>query len=210
MTKTYRALVALAGIIAPLLLVLVYTIDGFLRPGYAPVRQAVSDLGRGANSWIFTVDFVVFGVLVMFFALGFPQSIGPALKRSSVNVSTVLLVLTGLASISVGVFAESIPGNPTTYGIGVAHVISAFSLFCSSAVAFLIIGWQLRKHPDWHAYGWYSFLTGFLVLFLLLLSFLVFTSIFGLVERLLIMADFAWYVVMGGRFLIQMSRPSRS
>ncbi len=92
-TSIIQTLFVLSGVIAPLLVVLVYTFDGFLRPGYSPVRQPISDLGRGAHAWIFAVDFVVFGVLLALFALGFPRAIGSVLKRRWVNVSTFFLLI---------------------------------------------------------------------------------------------------------------------
>jgi hypothetical membrane protein len=36
-------LLVLAGIIAPIIFVLVFTIDGLLRPGYSPSHQMISD-----------------------------------------------------------------------------------------------------------------------------------------------------------------------
>src|ERR1051326_4746317 len=55
---------ALAGVVGPMLYVGVFTLAGFLRPGYSPVRQAVSALGVGTNAWLLNTDAVVFGVLL--------------------------------------------------------------------------------------------------------------------------------------------------
>ncbi len=42
-------LFTLTGIIGSILFVLVFTIDSFLRPGYSPIFQVVSDLGVGQD-----------------------------------------------------------------------------------------------------------------------------------------------------------------
>ncbi len=38
---------ALARVVGPILFVGVFTLAGFLRPGYSPIHQAISDLGVG-------------------------------------------------------------------------------------------------------------------------------------------------------------------
>src|SRR5712691_12026348 len=63
----------LTGVIGSILFVLVIAIDGFLRPGYSPIHQVISDLGIGQNAWILNADLVVFGLLVMLSAIGFSQ-----------------------------------------------------------------------------------------------------------------------------------------
>lgn len=45
-----------------------------LRPGYSVVRQAVSDLGLGPNAWLQTTNFLVFGLLIIVFAIGLPAA----------------------------------------------------------------------------------------------------------------------------------------
>src|SRR5436309_7642184 len=62
------------GAISGPLAVLVITIDGFLRPGYSPISQVVSDLGIGENAWILNTTLMVSGQVSMLFALGFSQS----------------------------------------------------------------------------------------------------------------------------------------
>ena len=79
----------------------------------------------------------------------FPRAIGPALKGKWVNGSTFFLLLTGLAAIGIGVFAEPVAGDPTTYASGTIHIISVAVMFFSLAVAQLLIGWQAYKQRDW-------------------------------------------------------------
>src|SRR6266567_6353262 len=85
----------LAGVIGSLLFVFGFTIDGFLRPGYSPISQVVSDLGIGENAWILNTTLVVSGQLTMLFALGFSQAMRPWIGRRRLLASTTLLQLTG-------------------------------------------------------------------------------------------------------------------
>ena len=62
---------ALAGLIGPILFVTIFTIAGFLRPGYSAIRDAISDLGVGDDAWIQNANFLLFGALLVTFAIGF-------------------------------------------------------------------------------------------------------------------------------------------
>src|SRR2546426_9158509 len=83
-----------AGAIGSILFVLVFTIDGFLRPGYSPIHQVVSDLGIGRNAWILNTDLVVFGLLFMLFAIGFYQAMLKLIGGRELISRTFLLLLT--------------------------------------------------------------------------------------------------------------------
>src|SRR5260221_11965295 len=63
----------LAGVIGSILFVLVFTIQGLLRPGYSPINQVVSDLVIGQDAWILNTDLVVLGLLRRAFSIGFYQ-----------------------------------------------------------------------------------------------------------------------------------------
>src|SRR6266568_9018894 len=97
-----------AGVIGPILFVFVFSLDGFLKPNYTSLP--ISYLELGANGWIQSANFIVLGLLLMLFALGFSQRMDPLIKRLPLLASTVLLLLVGLAFANDGVF---IPAAPT-------------------------------------------------------------------------------------------------
>jgi hypothetical protein len=55
------------------LFVVVFVIEGALRPDYSPVRQPVSSLSIGSTGWTQMAKFLVTGLLVLAFALGLQQ-----------------------------------------------------------------------------------------------------------------------------------------
>jgi hypothetical protein len=77
------------GVVAPLLFIVVFLIEGTTRPGYSVWRNAVSDLGLSNQGWEQIANFLVCGLLVLGFAVGLrrvPQSgraavWGPLLNR---------------------------------------------------------------------------------------------------------------------------------
>ncbi len=55
------------------LFVVVFVIEGALRPDYSPVRQPLSSLSIGGPGWMQMANFLVTGLLVVAFALGLQQ-----------------------------------------------------------------------------------------------------------------------------------------
>lgn len=101
---------ALTGAIAAVAFVLVFTVDGWTRPGYSPVRQPVSALALGSRGWVQTANFVVCGAGVCAGAL--------ALASVSWQLSAVVGVF-GAALVASGVFPMDPmrgypPGTPDT------------------------------------------------------------------------------------------------
>ena len=63
-------LAAWAGMIGPVLFIAIFTLEGWLRPGYNPLGMFVSELSLGPGGWIQIVNFIVFGVLLLVFTWG--------------------------------------------------------------------------------------------------------------------------------------------
>ncbi|SRR6266571_2788294 len=191
----------LAGVVGPILFVLVFTIDGWLSPGYSPLSQSVSSLGTtGTSAWIQNTNFVVFGLLLMAFAVGFSQLLREVLGKEGVWVSTFLLLLTGAGLVNDGFFTQD---SVTTFH-GLLHALGFLVIFASLIAALLLIGRHLRTIAPWRGYGWYSTITGLLTLGVLVLSAVLADPLqmTGLFQRILVVVAFGWYVVMGCRLFV--------
>lgn len=152
-------LLALIGVLSPILCITVFTLAGFLRPGYSPIRQAISDLGVGPNAWILNTDLIISGLLSITFAIGFYQLMRPVISKRWLFASTILLVLSGAGVVNEGFFHQPSPGDPAARLYIVLHGIGLSVLFYARIIALLIIGWRLWKIPAWRRYGWYSVIT---------------------------------------------------
>jgi Protein of unknown function (DUF998) len=199
--QIFLHLSALAGVVGPILFAVVFTLDGLVHPDYSAMRETISALSEErVNGWIQIANFFVFGLLLLAFALGFSSFMQPVLKRGWVKVGLMLLIIVGVGFINEGVFATGEPGTLSS----LLHTIGFLILLLSLLLTFLIIGLQCVRIPEWHGYGWYTLIT-----FLASIGTFVFwiyttthvPQIAGLVERLLFIVLFAWYVVTGGRFL---------
>ena len=198
-------LLALIGVLGPILCITVFTLAGFLRPGYSPVRQAISDLGVGPNAWILNTDLIISGLLSIAFAIGFYQLMRPVINKRWLLTSTIFLMLSGAGVANEGFFHQPSPGDPAAHLYIVLHGIGLSVLFYALIIALLIIGWRLWKIPAWYRYGWYSVITALVTFGLLAIpdQIAVHDQIAGLVERVQVIAAFSWSVVMGYHLFIR-------
>lgn len=198
-----------AGVIAPILFIFVFSLDGFVKPDYSVMSQPISYLEIGWNGWIQSTNFMVLGLLLMLFALGFFQGMNLLIKRTPLLASTALLLLVGLTFINDGVFIPAAPGESQNVAHSVLHSIGFEVIFFALPLAYLIIGWQLRKTAGWRVYGWYSIIASVITiipaLFVLISSFSAPSTqaspSAGLINRIFVVEALVWYVVMGIRLL---------
>ena len=156
---------ALAGVVGPIVFVGAFTLAGFLRPGYSPIHQAISDLGVGTNAWLLDIDCVVFGVLLLAFAIGFFLGMCQVLADGWRLTCLILLILSGMGAINAGIFTEA----PATVTV---HWTLGFQLAVLPPVVVCgIVGWQWLRVSGWHGYGWYSLIAALVTLVLVAVEF---------------------------------------
>ncbi|MEZ4673189.1 MAG: DUF998 domain-containing protein [Caldilineaceae bacterium] len=66
----FRRVSAWAGILAPLMFVTVFTLEGSVRPGYDPTSMYISALALGERGWIQILNFLILGLLLFVFTVG--------------------------------------------------------------------------------------------------------------------------------------------
>jgi hypothetical membrane protein len=195
----------LAGVVGPLLFVVVYTLAGFLRPGYSPVHQAISDLGVGSNGWLVDVSCVITGLLLIGFAVGFALSLRPVLHQGWRWLIAVLFALHGLGLAVAGIFTEA----PST--VMIHWLVGADLAFFGPVVAFLVTGLALRRETRWRGWGIALLIASFLTLVVIAITFWIFTPgtplaslrLGGLMERVALIEIEVWYVALGWRLFAQ-------
>ena len=91
LTVTQLNIAAWAGIIAPALFVSVFSIEGWLRPGYNALHDFVSALSLGPRGWIQIANFMLFGLLFFIFTRGVASEFqsGKA-SRSGILLLTII------------------------------------------------------------------------------------------------------------------------
>src|SRR5439155_13233598 len=89
------------GIVAPALMVALWTLASFLRPGYNQLTQRGSELGTGQAAIGMNVNFAITGVLIIIFALGRSRTIHGS-KWSWIGL--IFLLICGVGDAITGYF----------------------------------------------------------------------------------------------------------
>src|SRR5947209_16644746 len=87
------------GIISPILFAIVFMIDGFLKPGYSAYSEAISYLEVGTNGWIQRADFLLLGLLLLAFLVGYISRMRPILGAGWLYAASAFLLLSDLGCI---------------------------------------------------------------------------------------------------------------
>lgn len=183
--------------IAPPLMIALWTFASVLRPGYDQLTQKGSELGTGQDSIIMNLNFAVTGVLIVAFAVGLAGNIGGS--RWS-RIGTTLLLVAGISEAAVAGFPCD-PGCPAALGSFSqnVHLGIALVFLGSLALAPLFVGVGLDGNQFWKSFASYSTATGVASVALgavfsvgVLSSFLL----IGLLERVFLGFPFLWTELM--------------
>jgi hypothetical membrane protein len=197
---------ALAGIWGPIVFSLTFAVQGLFRSGeYDPVSEPVSALEAGPNGWIQQVNFVVFGLSMLVYAVGLNRAIATARLRT---VSGVLLLLTGIGLLLAAALPLRQDAAGATYDPG-GHFVAGVTFFLSSALALIVLSVRMRADAHWRGLANYTLGAGCvaLVCFVLLGRFTIpddapLHDYAGLVQRAtLLLVTFPCFVTAGLRLL---------
>lgn len=156
---------ALAGVVAPVTfgaVILVLTVaqyDFMVGLGWHPVRDSgvpwPSGLALGPYGWLHVANSVVFGALLVAFALGLHRGMAGGSK-----VGPALLAVTGAAFVLAGFKTDpDISGGPQSWhGLihGIAYLLIVFSILPS----YFFLWRRMRRDPLWRGHGLYTLITG--------------------------------------------------
>jgi len=158
-TKSWRLPAIWAGILGPLLFVGIFTLEGWLRPGYNLRTTYVSDLSIGPRGWVQMVNFVLFGVLLLIFT-----RVVAAEFRSGKASRGGLILLTILACcyLASGPFVTDPMGTPLNQVSihGTIHgIFGAIVFLCMPISIFVYLG-RFRIDPKWQSLQGWTLLLG--------------------------------------------------
>ena len=139
---------AWVGLIGPVLFTLTWVAQELFRiEEYSPIKEPVSALAAGPNGWIQSVNFAVFGVLTIAFAVGLYGVTRPS--RPGV-VGSVLFLVSGLGLLMAAAFPLREDAAGVTYDPG-GHTLAGVTFFTSSALALVVISFALARRAETHS-----------------------------------------------------------
>src|SRR5215472_6798610 len=197
-----------AGIVGPLLFIVVFLLEGATRPGYSAWRNFVSQLATGDLGWMQVVNFLVCGALVLAFAVGLRQAIKGS--RGSVG-GPVLIGLFAVALLVAGTFSTDpalgypvgAPEVHTTHGL--IHGLAGLLAFTLLPAACFVMAWHFGAEPGARRWAVYSVVVGVVILLLFIAGNVTSTmdqqgtwhnAPTGLVQRVAIISGWTWIAMV--------------
>ena len=109
-----------------------------------------SGLALGPHGWLQTGNFVVFGVLILLFALAVR-----ALPRRNrwQAAAPVLVALAGIAAL--GLVFETDPPDVEETWHGLAHGLAYLTWLGAIVLAYPFVWWRARRQPVWREAPWW-------------------------------------------------------
>lgn len=181
----------------------VFSVHGWLSPGYSATRMFVSELSLGPQGWIQIFNFMLTGILVLAFGRGLAAHFrtGVASRTGPVLVQGI-----GASLIASGPFttdSSAMFDQPTAHGV--VHGIFGALVFTCGPVACLVFYRRFRIDPLWHALAGWTLGSGVvLVLGIVLLRISqqpggVLFEWKGLLQRILLVTLMTWIFTVAAR-----------
>jgi hypothetical membrane protein len=158
-------LLALCGILAPLVYIGTVILGGFLRPEYSHISQAVSDLiaTRAPNKSLLDPLFAIYNLLSIAFAVGLLQFVRSDYQhpRKLVGeIGAVVLIAQGIFGLVTLLFPEPAGGmSAAMTSTGKLHIVFAGLSSLTTMLSILLMGFWFKKNQRHRRFASYSFLS---------------------------------------------------
>ena len=138
--------------------------QSLLRPEHSLVADPISALAAGPSGWVQDVNFLVFGALMVAYAIGLHLGVRPT--RWGV-VGVAFLVLSGVGLVWAGVF-PSTDATGARWDDRVLHIVAFPMTFLAAGIGLIMMSRRMAGDPRWRRSATYALATGIAVLLLLL------------------------------------------
>ena len=150
---------AVAGTVGPLLFTLCFFgQQAFRRDEFRAVAEPVSALEAGPNGWIQQVNFVVFGLMMIAFAVGLNRGVAPTRAGT---LGPALLGVAGVGLFLAAAFPLREDAAGVTYDPGF-HFVAGVTFFLSTSLAMLALSRRVSKDSHWRGLATYTAACGVL------------------------------------------------
>lgn len=149
-----RVLAGWAGVIGSALFVAVFTVEGWLRPGYDWRSTFISELSIGPRGWIQIINFIVLGTLFLVFTWGVAAEFR---EGKASKAGPILLAIIGFSFLVSGPLVTDLAGTPRDQMSlhGILHGIFGALVFSLSPISCFVFWRRFREEPNWkHLQGW--------------------------------------------------------
>ena len=186
-----------AGMIGPALFTLSFTINGFLRQGYNPIRRYVSELSIGPQGWIQIVSFILLGVSIMLFAFGLRVSLRTGKASRSAPILFMIIAVCYFLSGPFVTDPMAMFDNQQTLH-GTLHGIFGAIVFSLSAASCFVLWGRFRTDETWEPLAAFTMISGIVMVVLIVLMKIgqlqtgLLSDWAGVIQRCCLIIFYAW------------------
>jgi len=198
---------AISGITASLIWGILAAVGGFLRPGYNPLTQAISELGdTGAPLGSAIAERAVIallGLLTILLAVGLHRGVG---SGPDSRAGLAFMAVFGVFNIIQALFFPCDPGCVNTSFTGAMHSWIGLAGFLALILGMLALSQRMRKDERWKRYSAYSVVSVIVFVGLYVGNILGYGAISsvgiqGLVQRIVLGVPILWIGIVALRLL---------
>jgi hypothetical membrane protein len=164
--RSVVAALAAAGIVGPVIFVVVALVQSLLRRDHSLVGHPISALAAGPSGWVQNVNFLLFGLLMIAYAVGLHLGVRPS--RAGV-VGVVFLLLSGVGLMWAAVF----PATDATGAFDenrLLHIPGFIMTFLGGGIGLIVMSRRMGRDPRWKRVATYALATGIAMLVLILVG----------------------------------------
>ena len=200
MVKVYLfRIFSFSGILAPLAMIIIILIAGYLTPGYNHITDTVSMLSdqTSQNPTLMIVGFIIYGVLIIGFSFALYINLKPQHGVKAL-IAWFTLMLYGICMILAGIFQDSPGGNNAPLNPeGFIHNMVIITSCISIILAMWIFAWSVHKKPSWFGFTWFTIIASFIGLVLsIIFAVQSQVPISGLLQRFFYLVLLIWIEVV--------------
>ena len=210
-TSNKKQLPAWAGVIAPILFVKAFLVEGWLRPDYDPISMYVSALSLGPRGWTQISSFLIFGALLFLFTRGIAAEF-PDGKASRGGLTLLTIIASGY--FLSGPFVMDPMNTPLDQATvhGTIHGILGGIVFLLMPISIFVYLRRFRIDPRWQSIQgwtlWLGIICAVADIFFTVVSKspnlqITFINWFGLIQRSVIIPFMVWIFVFALAMLKQ-------
>jgi len=182
------------------LFVTVFTLEGWLRPGYDARSTFISELSIGPRGWIQILNFMILGALFLVFTWGVAAEFR---EGKASKAGPILLAIIGFSFLVSGPLVTDVAGIPRDQMSlhGILHGIFGALVFSLSPISCFVFWRRFRQDQNWrHLQGWTLAVGIITTVAVILLSVATkmpvipnaFTPWNGLIQRMVIIPYLIW------------------
>lgn len=150
-------LLAGAGLAGPVLFTAAFLVqEGFRRGEYSALAETVSGLEAGPGGWVQQLNFVVFGLHTLAFAVGLHRGLRPTRLGA---LGPALLFTSGIGLVLAAIFPLREDALGRTFDPG-GHIIAGITFFLGAALGLIVVSRRLARDPRWRGLAGYALAAG--------------------------------------------------